>query len=243
MKGTIANKIRSFNATLAAADQADFKLVWSGRTPLAFDTGLAAIRPLLTSLIAKGARQHGSAGGEAGALKDLRADYQKYLHRLARATFQTLTRLGRTTEVASVDLTPSDLLRARAKALVGIGEMVMDIAEPLSVTPADGGEAPGQPEGVTPEALAKVEALWQRYSAAVGAPAGARAGLKALTGQLQQEVRNIEAKFAALDDLVIQFDETPAGVQFVAAWFSARQVVDLGRRAAKGDSTEKPPQA
>ena len=36
-----------------------------------------------------------------------------------------------------------------------------------------------------------------------------------------------------LDDLVIQFDDTPTGSAFVDAWFNTRKVVDLGRRAAK----------
>jgi hypothetical protein len=243
MKNTITNKINSFNATLAVADQEDFQPIWSDKPPVAFGTGLAAVRPLLAALATKGARQSTSITGDAEALKNLRADFEKYLHRLARATFQTLTRLGRTEDAAKADLTPSDLQRCRAQALAGAGEIVLDLAEPLSTAPAAGGDAPGAPEGITPEMVEKVDGLWQRYSAAVGAPAGARAGRKALTDSLPRDASDLEAKFAALDDLVIQFDESPKGAEFVAAWFNARQVVDLGRRAAKPTPSSTPPSA
>ena len=43
----------------------------------------------------------------------------------------------------------------------------------------------------------------------------------------------MENQFAELDDMIIQFRGTPEGDRFVDAWFNARRVVDLGRRAAK----------
>ena len=49
------------------------------------------------------------------------------------------------------------------------------------------------------------------------------------TEQLATETsaRAIEGKFAGLDDLVIQFGDTPEGSAFVNAWFNARKVVNL----------------
>ena len=67
----------------------------------------------------------------------------------------------------------------------------------------------------------------------MGTPAGARARRKALTDQPSNDVRGIEGKFANLDGLVIQFGESATGSAFVDAWFNARKVADLGRRAAK----------
>lgn len=79
--------------------------------------------------------------------------------------------------------------------------------------------------------------LWSRYSAAVGAPAGARSTRKAKTDALPGKFAAVEEKFAELDDLIVQFGTTVLGRAFVDAWFNARQVVALGRRAAK----PKPP--
>jgi hypothetical protein len=233
MKDTISNKIDSFDAAIAVADQVNFKALWQGQTPLGFDAGLTALRPKLTALKSKGARQSVSLQGDFAALKDLRSDFEEYLHRLARATFRALTRLGRTEDAGTVNFTPSDLVRARAQALAGMGEIVLDLAEPLSAAPAGGGDAPGKLEGIIPEAVAKVDDLWERYGTAVGAPVGARGRRKALTDSLPHDVRDLEELFSALDDLVIQFDENETGAEFVAAWFNARKVVDLGRRAAK----------
>lgn len=188
---------------------------------------------MLTTALSKGSDQSASITGDAEALRNLRGDFEKWLHVLARASFQTLTRLGRTDDAAKVDVTPTDLSRARALALSGIGETVLDLAEPLSVAPKAGGDPQGKKAGVTAALVAKVDHFWNSFGTAVGAPAGSRAKRKALTDQLPDGVRAIEAKFAGLDDLVIQFGDTPAGSAFVDAWFNARKVVDLGRRAAK----------
>jgi hypothetical protein len=245
MKSTTTNKINSFKATLNVADEDAFKPIWTGQPPLGFESGLTTLRQPLADLITKGARQSASIEGDAEALKNLRIDFMKFLHRLTRATYRALTRLGRTEDAAKVDLTPSELRRARARILAGMGETVLDLAEPLSVAPAGGGATPGEPEGITPAVVAKVDDLWERYSAAVGAPAGARSRRKALTDQIPDDVRDMEEKFAALDDLVIQFEDTPTGAEFVDSWFNARQVVDLGRHAAKAkpDSGSTPQKA
>lgn len=233
MNNIITNKLNSFTTTLNVADSAEFTGIWTGQSPENFAEGIAEVRLMLKATASKGADQSASITGDAEALKTLRVEFERWLHILARATFQTLTRVGRTDDAAKADITPTDLLRARALALAGIGETVLDLAEPLSVAPAGGGDPLGKKAGVIPVLVARVDELWNRFGTAVGAPAGARAKRKALTDQLPNDVRAIEAKFAALDDLVIQFGGTPAGGAFVDAWFNARKVVDLGRRAAK----------
>ena len=188
---------------------------------------------MMEATASKGAEQSTPITGDAEALRNLRADLEKWLHVLARATFRALNRLERTEDAAKVDLTPTDLSRSRALALAGIAERVLDLAEPLAAAPAGGGEPLGKKEGVTAALVGRVDGLWDDYRIAVGAPAGARARRKALTEQLPDDVRAIEAKFSVLDDLVIQFSEAAAGDEFVGAWFNARKVVDLVRRAAK----------
>lgn len=73
-----------------------------------------------------------------------------------------------------------------------------------------------------------------QIGSAVGAPASARSKRKALTGQLPYDVRAIEAQFSICDDFLPQFAvANEMGRQFSDAWFAARQVIDLGRRASK----------
>jgi hypothetical protein len=53
--------------------------------------------------------------------------------------------------------------------------------------------------------LDALDALWQKFSTAVGAPASARSNRKALTGQLPDDVRAVEAEFSLCDDFLPQF--------------------------------------
>ena len=236
MKDTLTSKLGSFMATLAVADMPENISIWQNQMPLAFTEGLAAARPAVTALGHAGAEQSADIGGTTDALRGLRKLFENALHPLARATFRCLKNMGNDADAAKVDLTPSDLHNARATALAGMGEIVLELAEPLTT----GTPAPGDKYGVTAASVAAMDDLWNRYSTAVGAPVGARARRKAMTDALPGQFAAVEEQFAGLDDLVIQFRGTPVGDQFVDAWFNARRVVDTGRRAAKPNPPPAP---
>lgn len=227
MRDILTNKLGSFQSTLAVADEPENQPVWQNQPPQAFSDGLAAARTAVTGLATSGAAQSVPTAGSTAALKLLRGQFTVALLPLARATFQCLTSLGRTEDAASVDITNSNLHDARAVALAGIGETVLDLAESLS-TATGSQPAAGDKYGVTAANVSAVDALWQKYSTAVGAPVGARAKRKAMSSQLPGQFAAVEQQFSGLDDLIIQFRGTPAGDLFVDAWFNARHVVDLG---------------
>ena len=235
MKDTIANKITSFGNALAVVDLPEFEPVWSNKMPVAFGKKLPAVRQEVADLISAGAAQGVTPQGAVEALRNLRAEFEDSLLSLARATFRLLKELGRTEDAAKVDLTPTDLDHARAVALAGTGELILELAEPLTKPAA------GAPAGTLAPAtdhfdaatVAAVDDLWERYSLAVGAPAGIRARRKALSAELPDRVRTTEGHFAELDDLVLGFRGTELGKRFVEAWFNARRNVDLGRRSAR----------
>lgn len=240
MKDTIANKIASFVATLNVADKSEFKPVWENQPPLAFTEGIAAVRPMIAALSDKAAKQSADISGAAKQLRQLRKQFETQLHALARAAYQCLTKQGQTATAEKVNLTPTDLHDARGVALAGIGSTVLDAAEPLLALVA-GGPPAAAAKYFTQEQFDAVDALWQQFSAAVGAPASARSNRKALTGQLPDDVRSVEAQFSLCDDFLPQFAiASDEGRQFSDAWFAARQVIDLGRRAAKPNSPAPP---
>ncbi len=232
MKDTIANKMTSFNVSLAVTDDDKNAPIWQSKPPLAFNDGIAAARAAVVKLASDGAEQSRDISGAAAALRGLRKQFETALHPLARATFQCLTNLGRTEDAVKVDITPTILHDARAVALAGLGETVLDLAEPLSQATSSQ-PAAGDKYGVTATSVSSMDALWQKYSTAVGAPQGARAKRKALTVGLPGKCAAVEAQFAALDDLIVQFKGTDAGNSFVAAWFNSRHVVDTGHRYEK----------
>jgi hypothetical protein len=230
MNDTLASKLASFRATLDVADESEFKPVWQTKPPAAFEEGLAAARATVRELASKGADQSAPTIGATDSLRQIRGDFEKALLPRARAIFRCLQALGRAEDAAKADLTPSDLHNARAVNLAGLGETILDLAEPLTA----GQPAPGAKYGITAESIAALDAAWDRYSTTVGAPAGARARRKALTEQLPAAFRAAEEEFATLDDLILQFDDAGGpGTHFIDSWFNARRVQDTGRRSAR----------
>jgi hypothetical protein len=242
MKDTITNKITSYNGTLAVADDPEYAPIWQNKPPQAFNDGIATARAAVVKLASDGAEQSVNITGAAAALCAMRKQFETALHPLARATFQCLNNLGRTEDAAKVDLTPSDLHNARAVALAGLGETVLDLAEPLSKA-AGAQPAVGDNFGVSAANVTNMDTLWQKYSVAVGAPQGARAKRKALTVGLPGKCAAVETQFAVLDDLIVQFKGTDAGNNFVAAWFNSRHVVDAGHRFEKPAPPDPTPAA
>ena len=151
-----------------------------------------------------------------------------------KGAVQSAPTAGATDGLRQVDLTPADLHDARAVNLAGFGETVLDLAEPVTVALAQNQPAPGAKYGLTAESIAALDAEWQRYSTAVGAPVGARSQRKTLTQQLPNDFRAAEEEFAALDDLILQFDDAGGtGTRFIDSWFNARRIQDTGRRSAR----------
>lgn len=237
MKDTVANKIASFIATLDVADKTEFKTVWENQPPLAFSDGMTAVRPMVAALSNKGAQQSADITGSAKQLRELRRLFETQLHALSRAVYQCLQKKGNTADAEKANVTPSDLHDARGVALAGIGSTVLDLAEPLLT-----GTPPPAAKYFTQAQADAVDALWQQFGTAVGAPASARSKRKALTGQLPDDVRAVEAQFSKCDDFLPQFAlASEMGRQFSDAWFAARQVIDLGRRASKPAGPPAPP--
>jgi hypothetical protein len=57
-----------------------------------------------------------------------------------------------------------------------------------------------------------------------------------------EDRHTIEAQFSTCDDFLPQFALSgEMGRQFSDAWFAARQMIDLGRRAAKPNPPAPPP--
>ena len=232
MKDTIANKIASFKATIDVAVDPQNNSLWQDQPPQAFADGIGVVNTAVVQLGSAAAAQSENITGSTAALHDLRQQCETAVYPLARATFQCLTSLGRTDDAAKVDFSVTDLHNARAVALSGMCETVLNLAEPV-LQPDGTQPAPGIRYGIDSAKVSSVDAVWQKYSTAVGAPLGARAKRKALTDALPGQCAAVEAQFAALDDLVVQFRGTDAGNKFVDAWFNARHVVDAGHRFNK----------
>lgn len=223
MKDTLVNKLGSYQSSLGVAYKDENLPIWQTRPPLRFTEAIADAGKSVEGLASKGAIQSESIKGFTQALKVMRKQFERDLHVLARATYRCLLSLNRVEDAAKVDLTPTNLHDARAVALAGMGEVVLDLAEVLSK--AGGG---GEAYGVTDVKYASLNTQWQKYSVAVGAPITARGKRFALTHELPRDFAATENLFSELDDLIVQFRGTPEGDLFVDTWFQSRHVIDLG---------------
>ena len=66
------------------------------------------------------------------------------------------------------------------------------------------------------------------FNALLNAPRSQIANRSALIRDVETRVAALVAHVEALDNLVLQFDGTPAGLAFIAAWKQARIIVDGG---------------
>ena len=238
MIGTLRNKFSSFQATLLVADAANNKRVWEGQQPEIFGEILAEARKAVDDLSHAGALQSEDVSGSADALKNLRQQFEDALHPLARATFRALKKAERLEDAPKADLTPTDLRNARAGALADMGETVLDLAESLMKDPTTGAAITTYEKyGINATVADEMDALWERYRAAIGSPASARSIRKAKTTALPDQFAAVEALFAELDDYIVQFKKSAEGRRFIAEWFNARRINDLGHRAAKPKET------
>ena len=244
MNGTLRNKFSSFQSTLQVANAANNKGVWEGKQPAVFGELLEEASAAVEELRQAGVLQSEVTTGSADALKNLREQFEDALHPLARATFRALKKANRLEDAPKADLTPSDLHSARAGALAGTGETVLDLAESLTKDPTTGAPITTYEKyGINAAIVDEVDALWERYSAAVGSPASARSIRKAKTTTLPGQFAAVEALFAELDDYIVQFKKSAEGRRFITEWFNARRINDLGHRAAKPKETTGTPPA
>ena len=79
----------------------------------------------------------------------------------------------------------------------------------------------------------------EEYAAIIAAPQALIANRKALTGHMRDRFNAVEDIFAMLDDIVLQFNATPAGRALIAAYQASRVVRDLGE--GPGPKTPTPP--
>jgi hypothetical protein len=134
-------------------------------------------------------------------------------HTLGRALVTWFRDQADETNAAKVDLSESGWRRLRDQVLVEKGRLVRELAQGVVSGPK---AAQAADYGITAAGVASVNKEVEEYAAVVSAPQASIAGRKALTQQLRQRFNAVEAKFAVLDDLILQFGSTAVGQALIA---------------------------
>ena len=231
MDDRITNKLDMVGACLGVADRPEYNAVWNGQPPLDFSPDLSQIRGehqgIRTAIVLADAASTGPAAAKDTAETNL----ENAAHVLARACAAHFRKTGNATDLAKVNFTKSGIQKLRDQALVTTTTGIRDLAQTASTQTGAAGR------GVNAARLTALTNAINAFSALLNAPRSTIANRAALKRDIDTRVAGLISMVEAIDDLVVQFDGTPAGRNFIAAWKQARMIVDGGH----GPGEDEPP--
>jgi hypothetical protein len=214
--------------------EAKSKSIWEGKPPAIFGTKAAAA-VAATEELAEFCRRQGimiTAGGDKDREE---TELENAAFVMARALVSFYTDRGEGAEASKFDFPISYWQRSRDMELLGRAETVRAAVAGLA---AGSLATEAEAYGLTAAAVTALKKEWDDYDALVTKPRQVAGDRKVLTEQLRNRFNGVEAKFESLDDLVGQFGTTVEGKEFVAAYRTARMIVD---RPGGSNGAEKTP--
>ena len=231
MKDRIVNQLDMVGACLAVADRAEYQAVWNAPPSLDFGTDLSPVRGMYQSIRTAASAAYATTTGTTDAKAQAETTLESAAYILARACVAHFRKTGDLTRLAKVDFTRNVIQRLRHQDLLSTTTLIRDTAQGAQA------EAGAAGRGVTTARITALTNAITAFSALLNAPRGQIANRTALIRDVETNVAELLTKVEALDDLVLQFDGTPAGRNFIAAWKQARMIVDGGH----GQGEEEPP--
>ena len=222
MKDRITNQLDMAGVCLNVADRPENFAVWNGQPPQDFGTDLSPVRGEYQSIRAAAAIAYAATTGTTDAKATAETALENAAYTLARACVAHFRKTGNLSDLAKVDFSRSQIVELRHQTLVTTATLIRDLAQTASAQPGAAGR------GVTAARISALSGAITTFSGLLNAPRGQIANRAALIRELETRVAGLMNLIAALDDLVLQFDTTPAGRNFIAAWKQARMIVDGG---------------
>ena len=235
MNDRTTNKLDMIGACINVAEKPEHSLVWSAPPVLDFFADFAALKTEYGSISAAVAVADAATTGPAEAKDLAETVLENIAYTVARALCVHYKKTGNLTDRAKVDFTKSALMRLRDTALKTTCELIRDLAN----VARDESGAMGR--GVTQARVLTLTAAIAGFSALMSAPRGQIATGSSLKRDLETRIAALTVRLDDLDDLVIQYEETPAGRAFIAAWQAARAIVDAGHGPAPVTPPPTPP--
>ena len=236
MQDEFANRLDSFDRSLAVLDLPEHKPLWENQPPLAVTTKVGEARTMVGELKTAQQKQEAGTGGATAEKDREETELEEAAGILAEALVIYYTDKGQETEAGEVNLTESDWTKLRDQQLLAKSQLVIDRATVLSsgATAVDAAKY-----GITPAAVLSVTKERTDYDNIVNAPGVTIAVRKALTTGFRPAFKLTEKKFAEVDKLIRQFRTTAAGRTMIAAWNAARIIKDAGH-AGGGEAPANP---
>jgi len=234
----LSNQLHSVDACLALAHSKDHVGTWTGQEPVAFTTYLAVLQSDYSTVMAKAALAESAGGGAADAKAVAESTLENCAYVLARALALHFKKSKDFTRHAQVDVSRSDIVRLRENDLVSKTTAIRDIAAAVLT------ERGASSHGVTVERTEALASAIGTFKTAMAMPRGQIVNRATVLRELETDTAALMEQLSDLDDLVLQFDGSPAGERFIAAWKRARTIIDrVAEMPAKATHAPEPAMA
>ena len=209
-------------ACINVANDPTYTPVWQNQPPLDFTADLADVSAAYEDVQAKDALADAAAGGAADAKAAAETALENTAFKLARALCNHFTKTGDLVNLAKADYTKTDIKRLRNQNLLDECTALRDLGNATVNEPGAAGR------GVTPDRVTALTTALGAFKLVMNLPRGQIVNRATLKREVETDVAALVAKVGAMDDLVVQFDETDLGKRFVDAWKHARTLVLIG---------------
>ncbi len=229
MNDQITNQLDMVGTCLNVADKLENYAVWNCQPPLDFGTDLSMIRGEYQSIRDLSVLADAATTGPADAKATAETALENAAYTLSRACVAHFRKTGNMTDLAKVDLKKGAIQKLRDQALVTTGTLIRELAQTASTQPG------AVNRGVSAARITTLTNAVNTFSGLLNAPRGQIVSRSALKREIATRVAGLLGMVEAIDDLVLQFDTTPAGRNFIAAWKQARIIVDGGHGPGEED--------
>jgi hypothetical protein len=229
----LQNQLNMIGACITIAQSSDYKSTWDGKEPADFGTDLALVTTAYGTISAKHAEAKAATGGGADAKALAEASLESGAYVLARALAVHFKKIGDLDRRGKINFTKSDIVRLRDRDLIAQATAIRDIAAVAVSEPGAAGR------GVSAARVATFSAAIEKFTSLLTIPRGQIVNRSTLLKEVQTDTAALLDQVEDLDDLVLQFDDTPAGQRFLQAWKKARIIVDAGHGHGDDDDEEE----
>ena len=230
MQIRLSNQINMVGACINVANNATYKPVWTGNDPADFTTDMAQLQTGFAAVTQKAALAASATGGAGDAKAQAETALEDAAFILARALANHFKKTGNLDSLGKVDVSKSDIVQLRQQDLLDKTTAIRDLGTATLPEPGAAGR------GVTAARIATLTAAINAFTAVMNNPRGQIVNRSTLLKEVDTDTADLLEQVADMDDLVMQFDGTDAGQQFIEAWKRARIIVDTG-----GEHASTPP--
>jgi hypothetical protein len=231
MNDETSNRLNMIGACLTLADKPESRAVWDGQPPLAFGEGYTALAADYATALETSMEVGSDITGTTDAKATAERTLEDLAYRMARALVGYYRKVGDSANLAKVNVTRSAIVRLRHQDLTTRTTEIRDLAQDVVAEPEAVNYA------ITAPRITALTAAIAAFEALRNAPRSATAARVGMRDELITQVAGLVENVRDLDDLVLQFADSPESRTFAMSWKTARIVVDAGH----GPGEEEPP--